>query len=45
MEKYKRLYLKLFNGLSDKIEELQQLQRELEEEYIKLCENDKEADE
>ena len=40
MEKYKKLYLKLFNGLSDKIEELQKLQRELEDEYIRLSEND-----
>ena len=40
MEKYKTLYLKLFNSLSDKIEDLKKLQQELEEEYIRLSEND-----
>ena len=35
MPNYKEMYLKLFNKVTDVIEELQQVQRETEELYIK----------
>lgn len=35
MADYQQMYLKLFNKLTDMIEELQQVQRETEELYIK----------
>ena len=41
MADYKKLYFKMFNAMTDAIEKLQQAQVEAEEEYIKLCDNDK----
>ena len=35
----KRQYLKLFNAITDTIENLKQVQREVEEEYIKAGED------
>ena len=38
MENYKEMYLTLFNGITDEIERLKELQKKVEEMYI-ACEN------
>ncbi|ADU26830.1 hypothetical protein [Ethanoligenens harbinense] len=40
MADYQQMYLKLFNKITDIIEELQQIQEEVEELYIKGSEPD-----
>lgn len=40
MADYKKMYLKLFNKVTDVIGELQQVQQETEELYIKSSESD-----
>ena len=35
MENYKEMYLTLFNGITDEIERLKELQKKVEEMYIK----------
>lgn len=42
MEDYRKMYYKLFNDISDIIERLQTVQREMEEEYLEATENNKE---
>lgn len=50
MSDYEKLYYKLYNGISDIIDELKKLQLEAEEEFmaspehLKLIKNDKEID-
>ena len=39
MPDYKKLYFKMFNGITDIIEELKKLQQEAEEMYIESCES------
>ena len=43
MPDYKRLYKKVFNKVTDVIEELQQLQLDTEELYIKMCEEEEQT--
>jgi len=40
MENYEALYLKLFNGITDVIDELKNLQTQVEEMYINNKNND-----
>lgn len=40
MPDYKKLYFKMFNGITDIIEELKKLQQEAEEMYIESCESE-----
>ncbi len=40
MENYKSFYHAMFNKVTDVIEELQKLQQEMEEKYIRACEAD-----
>ena len=41
MPEYKDLYYKLFNGITDIIEELKELQKQAEERYINSRKNEK----
>ncbi|MDO4744548.1 MAG: hypothetical protein Q4A86_04110 [Clostridia bacterium] len=38
MNAFKEMYLKSFNKITDTIEDLQEFQRQMEEEYIEFCE-------
>ena len=38
MDKFKEMYLKSFNKITDTIEDLQEFQKKMEEEYIEYCE-------
>ena len=38
MNGYKEMYLKSFNKITDTIEDLQEFQKQMEEEYIEYCE-------
>ena len=40
MPDYKKLYLSLFNDVSDVIKKLQKVQQESEERYLSSCENE-----
>lgn len=40
MPDYQKLYLKMFNAVTDIIEELKKLQQEAEELYIESCEEE-----
>ncbi len=40
MPDFEKLYHKTFNGITDQINSLIKLQQEVEEEYLKSCEND-----
>ncbi len=40
MPDFEKLYHKAFNGITDQINSLIKLQQEVEEEYLKSCEND-----
>ncbi len=41
MAEYKDMYYKMFNKMTDIIEELKELQCQMEEMYVNTCENDK----
>ena len=43
MTDYQKLYSKMFNAITDTIENLKKVQIEAEEEYLKLYENDSET--
>ena len=40
MEDYEKLYHEMFNKVTDVIEELKELQRKMEEEYLKQTDNE-----
>lgn len=42
MPDYQKLYLKMFNAVTDVIEKLKKLQQEAEELYIESCETEEE---
>ena len=44
MADYKKMYLELFNGITDVIEQLKQLQSEAEERYIQTAEDEEEPE-
>jgi len=43
MTDYQKLYSKMFNAITDTIENLKNVQIEAEEDYLKLCENNDET--